>query len=150
MDEVVWAVDPAKDTAEGLMNYLGPLSEELLSGTGVRCRLEIPMRLPAHAVSARIRHGILLVVKEALNNCLKHSRASEVWIRGDLQDGILSLEIEDNGCGFRTAELETHRAGCGLRNMRHRVETLGGKFQVLSQEGRSTWIRLEVELARDG
>jgi ligand-binding sensor domain-containing protein/signal transduction histidine kinase len=150
MDEVVWAVDPAKDTTEGLMNYLGPLSGELLSGTEVRCRLEIPMSLPAHPVSARVRHGILLVVKEALNNSLKHSGASEIWIRGDLRDGILSLEIEDNGCGFRAAELETNGGGCGLRNMRHRVETLGGKFQVLSQAGRSTWIRLEVDLAREG
>jgi signal transduction histidine kinase len=149
MDEVVWAVDPAKDSVEGLMNYLGPLSDEVLQDTAVRCRLDLPLVLPSQPISAKARHNILLVVKEALNNCLKHSRASEVWIRAGLQGPVLSLQIEDNGTGFNGEDAEANHARHGLQNMRQRVEHLGGEFEVLSQIGRGTRIRLEIDLSRN-
>jgi signal transduction histidine kinase len=149
MDEIVWAVDPAKDTLEGLMNYLAALSDELLQGADVRCRLDLPPVLAVQPISAKTRHGILLVVKEALNNCLKHSGAKEVWIRSSLQGSALRLQIEDDGSGFISENTEAQHVGHGLQNMRQRIEKLGGAFSVVSQPGRGTRVILEIDLLRD-
>jgi signal transduction histidine kinase len=149
MDEVVWAVDPTKDSVEGLLNYLGPLSEELFQGSDVRCRLDLPPSLPALPISAKARHSLLLVVKEALNNCLKHAGATEVWIRVSLEDTILTLRIEDNGSGFHTGNPEPNRVGHGLRNMRQRIQSLGGKLDVASCENHGTGVQLQIDLSRN-
>jgi signal transduction histidine kinase len=148
MDEVVWAVDPTKDSLEDLMNYLVSMSEQLFQETSINCRLDIPLDLPSQPISAKARHGILLVVKEALNNCLKHSGGSEVWIRASLQESVLQIEIEDNGNGFKNGGSEAKRAGNGLRNMRQRLEDLGGGFKVFGQPGRGTKIQLKLDLSR--
>jgi ligand-binding sensor domain-containing protein/two-component sensor histidine kinase len=150
MDEVVWAVDPARDSVEGLLNYLGPLAQEFFLGTTVRCRLDFPPVLPPQTVSAKARHGLLLVVKEALNNCLKHSRASEVLIRSRLQGSVLSLQIEDDGSGFDGCNPEVHRGGRGIQSMRRRVEGLGGEFALDGRTGSGTRIFIKIDLARMG
>ncbi|HNQ90359.1 MAG TPA: two-component regulator propeller domain-containing protein [Verrucomicrobiota bacterium] len=151
MDEIVWAVDPAKDTIEGLMDYLVPMGEGLFRDTPIRCRIDIPVDLPSRLVPARARHGLLMAAKEALHNTLKHSRAAEVWIRARLQGSVLRIEIEDNGCGFEEGAREILRGGGhGLSNMRRRIEDLGGRFRISSRPGRGTTVLLEVDLAHEG
>lgn len=149
MDEVVWTVDPAKDSVEGLLNYLGPLSEELLQGTAVCYRLDLPLAVPTHPISAKARHDILLAVKEALNNSLKHADATEIWIRGSLRGTFLSLRIEDNGSGFEPEQAAVDRVGHGLQNMRQRIENLGGTFEAVSRFGEGTRIQMEIDLSRN-
>lgn len=150
MDEIVWAVDPAKDTLEGLLNYLAPLSEEFFEGTPIRCHLDIPLVLPSQPVSTKARHSLLLVAKEAMHNCLKHSGATQVWIRANLDESVLRIEIDDNGCGFKQSDAEAGGAGNGLRNMRRRVEELGGRFALISHPGEGAKIVFEVDLSRHG
>jgi ligand-binding sensor domain-containing protein/signal transduction histidine kinase len=149
MDEVVWAVDPAKDSLEGMMNYLAPLGQELLQGTDIRCRLDLPPVLPSLPISAKARHGILLVIKEALHNCLKHAGATEVWIRGSLEGTILTLRVEDNGSGLNNGIHEVNRAGHGLQNMRQRMHKLGGKLEVASRDNLGTQVQLQIDLSRN-
>ena len=55
MDEIVWAVNPQHDTLEGLVGYLVEFAQEFLTAAGIRCRLEIPIHLPAIPMSAEVR-----------------------------------------------------------------------------------------------
>lgn len=80
------------------------------------------------------------VTEEALNNIVKHSKATEVKISLTMPtEGKLVLEIHDNGVGF---DLNTVQAGfhVGLQSMQIRVERIGGIFQIES-EPKSTTIR---------
>ena len=159
LDATVWAVNPRNDTLESLVTYTCNHAEDYLKSAGLLCRLEVPDRLPAHPLTAAVRHNIFLIVKEALHNVVKHAAATEVFLRiGAHADG-LKLMIEDNGRGFtpqdqsppREKRIESDRQGRspgnGLMNMRKRAEELGGRFELRSEPGRGTKIQLDVNLA---
>jgi signal transduction histidine kinase len=102
-----------------------------------------------------IRHALFLVVKEALNNVVKHAEATEVTISMELNASNFRMGIEDNGKGFLierkavpassdTSDLPS--LGEGLSNMRERVESLRGRFELISQPGQGTRIGLQVPI----
>ncbi len=142
MDEIVWAVDPQHDTLDSLASYLGKLIHELIGGSGIRCRLDFPMQLPAWPVTAEVRHNLFLAFKETLHNVLKHSAATEVNISFKLELTAFAISITDNGRGFDPAEKESrprpHRNG--LVNMRQRLQEIGGRCEIRSQPGHGTQI----------
>jgi signal transduction histidine kinase len=84
-----------------------------------------------------------MAVKEALNNALKHSQATEVRIGLGVTDGWMTITIADNGCGFAVSQ--ARGKGNGLDNMKQRLEQIGGRLVLESEPGRGTTIRLEAE-----
>lgn len=141
MDEIVWAVNPANDTLDSLVGYISHHASEFFEGTGIRCRLEIPVRLPRRVLSAELRHNLFLMVKEAFNNVLKHSQATSVTVRVAANDSTMQIVIEDNGRGFKANGTPPERHGNGLANLERRTESLGGRLQVTSMPGEG--VRLE-------
>jgi signal transduction histidine kinase/ligand-binding sensor domain-containing protein len=139
MDEIVWAVNPRNDTFDGLVTYLGRYAEEFLKMAGLRCRLDLPLEVPAWPVAAKVRHGLFLAFKEALNNVAKHAATSVVRISVCTQEEGFELLIEDNGKGFKTEQGE--RAGRnGVANMRSRLAEIGGSCVLESEPGKGTRI----------
>ena len=117
----------------------------------------------ADAIRARHRIGVLVdlcdepplpintkvslyrVAQEALNNILKHARASQIQIRMRCDNGIIGLEVEDDGTGFDTRqEFPGH---LGLQSMRERVAELGGQFSVESTLGSGTRVIVQIPVA---
>jgi signal transduction histidine kinase/ligand-binding sensor domain-containing protein len=154
MDEIVWAVDPQHDTLDSLASYLGKLIHELLSDSGIRCRLDFPAHLPVWPVTAEVRHNLFLAVKEALHNVLKHSEASEVRISLALEPAAVTVNISDNGCGFDSAVLtKTALNGGhprprlnGLLNMQKRLQEIGGCCEIQSESGRGTQVTFILQV----
>ena len=72
-----------------------------------------------------LAHDILAVTREALSNCARHAHATAVTISLVLQDGLITLDITDNGRG-----LGTPARSSGLSSMRRRAERNGGTFQL--------------------
>jgi len=142
MDAIVWAVNPKNDTLDNLANYLTQFAKDFLDCTPIRCRIDVPPLLPEVALSAEIRHNVFLTVKEALNNIVKHSGASEVWIRVSEETGAFSITIQDNGRGFHVPQISQFASGQGLRNMKKRLEEIEGKLEVESQPGQGTAVKL--------
>jgi len=142
LDEIVWAVNPRNDTLAHLIDYTGQFAANYLRAAGVRCLLDVPEQPPTHEVPANTRHNVFLVVKEALQNVIKHARATEVWLRIQATTEGLRIVIEDNGCGF---ERPTEDAlADGLRNMRQRMNELGGQCRIQSRPGAGTHIIVEA------
>jgi signal transduction histidine kinase len=144
LDEIVWAVNPENDTLEGLAGYLNQYANQFFESTSIRCRLEIPAKLPTLLLPADVRHDLFLVVKEALHNVLKHSQASQVRVRLTAIDSTVEITVTDNGCGFNAAGAGEGRKGNGLGNMRQRMEALGGAFHLESATGQGTSLRFTV------
>ena len=143
LDEIVWAVNPRNDTLAHLIDYTGQFAVDYLRVAGVRCRLDLPEHTPEREVSTDIRHNLFLVVKEALNNIVKHSHATEVWLRISADERELRIGVEDNGVGFEGQKVE---AGAdGLRNMRQRITDIGGQFKMESRTGGGTKVFVEVK-----
>jgi ligand-binding sensor domain-containing protein/signal transduction histidine kinase len=146
LDEIVWAVSPENDTWNSLVEYLSEYANEFFAGTAIRCRLEMPMDLPPYPLPSEVRHGLFLVFKEALNNSLKHARASEVRIRVSQNDARVELTISDDGRGFELEKAGAAARGNGLNNMRQRVESLGGSLGIASAPGKGTTLTVGIRL----
>jgi signal transduction histidine kinase len=142
LDEIVWAVNPANDSLPSLASYLRHVAEEFFRTTEIRYRLDVDQSLPAVALTSEIRHNLYLVVREALNNIAKHSRATEAWLRIHWQDQSLHIVVEDNGCGFVASEAALLRNG--LSNMRRRLEKIGGRFGCETRAGSGTVCRIHL------
>ncbi|HTB84158.1 MAG TPA: sensor histidine kinase [Candidatus Sulfotelmatobacter sp.] len=144
MDEIVWAVNPKNDTLKEMADYLVFFTEDLLRPSGLACTLNVPLNLPDISVTAEVRHNLFMVVKEALNNAVKHSSASEVKFSLNYTADKLEVEIADNGQGFR---IETAAStGDGLENMRRRADATGGVLEIKSEPGQGTSVRMQVLL----
>lgn len=136
MDEIVWAVNPQNDTLEDLISYTSKYAQEFLGLAGIRCRLDVPHTLPGDPLSAETRHNLFLVVKEALHNVVKHSKASEVWFRISPGQDSFVLMVEDNGIGIdlQAENLSPSEgriaSGNGILNMSRRTSEVGGTLEI--------------------
>src|SRR5205807_4899034 len=128
LDEIVWTVNPSNDTLDGLINYVCKYAQEYFEIAGLRYRLEVPPQLPNEPISPELRHNVFLAAKEAVNNIVKHAQASSAWLRLRLEPDRFVLEIEDNGRGLTAADKNKGRNG--LRNLRKRMEDIGGQFEI--------------------
>lgn len=146
LDEIVWAANPSNDTLEGLINYACKYAQDYLELAGLRYRLDVPAQLPAQSIAPDLRHNIFLAFKEAVNNVVKHAQASEVKIRLRLTATTCTLEIEDNGRGPGEAATKTGRNG--LRNMRKRMEDVGGAFEMVPGPQNGTLVQLTAPLGK--
>ena len=146
MDEIVWMITPQNDVLPNLIDYIGEFTVEFLRTAGVRCRVDLPDHPSLRPVAADLRHNLFLAVKEALNNVVRHSRATEVLLRIVADDRALQLTIEDNGTGFDTAP--SAKGADGLRNMCQRISEIGGRFQMESRPGSGTRIVIELDWPR--
>jgi signal transduction histidine kinase len=148
LDEIVWTVNPSNDTLEGLVNYVCKYAQDYLALTGLKYRLEVPAQLPATPISPELRHNVFLAAKEAINNVVKHAKASSAHVRLSLEADRFVLEIEDNGRGVAAADAAKGRNG--LRNMRRRMQDVGGSFELSPGSGGGTRVRLGAPLPRPG
>lgn len=137
LDEIVWAVSPRNDSLDRFAAHLCTYAPEYLRAAGVRCRLDVPLELPATRLPANVRHHLYLAFKEALHNVVKHAGATEVWLRLSYSERELSLVIEDNGRGFQSGN-GAATGEDGLDNLRQRMLEIGGRFEQLSQPGHGT------------
>jgi signal transduction histidine kinase len=145
MDEIVWAVNPKNDTLSEMADYLVYFAEDFLRPAGITCQLEVPLKLPPTPVAAEVRHNLFMAVKEALNNVVKHAGAREVRFGLELAGHRLTVEIADDGRGFRAEEAQG--AGNGLDNMRRRMSAIRGETILHSQPGEGTSVKLQVPLS---
>jgi signal transduction histidine kinase len=84
------------------------------------------------------------LIQEALNNILKHAKASSVNIRIYSDPNILIIEIEDDGIGF-DAQKESRSGGMGLETMQERAAALGGELIISTKPDHGTLIRTIIE-----
>jgi PAS domain S-box-containing protein len=126
------------------METLGEKHPELEIALEVECQEE---DLPDE-----IRLGLFRVYQEAVNNIIRHARATRLEVHFKEDDSHAALEIFDNGVGFTLPRdwLELARRGhLGLVGMRERTEAMGGTIRISSQPG-STRIEVSVPLGKLG
>ncbi len=146
LNAIVFAVNPQNDSLEHFVAYIYKYVEKLLGATAIRCRIDVPLDVPDMPVSSEVRHHVVMSIKEALNNALKHSEATEISVEVEIAGTLLRICLQDNGKGFKPSE--TDRLGNGLLGMRKRMKEIGGCVAVDSIPGKGTRIRFEISLKR--
>jgi signal transduction histidine kinase/ligand-binding sensor domain-containing protein len=140
MRDFIWVLDPENDnlydTILRLKDFANDLFEHSIirfSSTGLEeGLLQIPL-------NANQRRHLLLIFKEAMNNCAKYAGATEASLAMELNGGFLRISFSDNGRGF---DMSQAAHGNGLRNMRARAEKLGGELEIITKNGKGTTIVL--------
>lgn len=144
MGGIVWANNPEFDTLDDLSAYAREYTAGFLASSNLEATLEFPESGNNPPISGFVRRHVLLILKEALQNVVKHARASRVRVALELNDHQLTLCVADNGRGL--PEKGQRRFGTGLTNMRTRVEELGGALVINSGPGQGTAVRVRVPL----
>lgn len=95
-------------------------------------------------ISREMEINIVRIIQEALGNIIRHSKASECRILIRKNDGFINLEVSDNGKGFEIENITPKSVGLGLTGMKERVRILHGIFNINSEPGKGTRIRIEI------
>nr|WP_317043919.1 ATP-binding protein [Niastella yeongjuensis] len=132
MNTIIWTMKSSNDTLESLIAYIRAHAIEYFDSTPIECRVQLPVLIPQAEVSGEKRRNIFLSIKEALNNAMKHSQASQIHIIISTNDNLLMIKICDNGIGIDANKLR--RFGNGLSNMRRRMESIEGSFKIESEK----------------
>jgi ligand-binding sensor domain-containing protein/signal transduction histidine kinase len=145
MDEVVWTVNPKNDSLPNLAAFLSDYTERFVATTEIRYRLELDPDFPPLPVSAQIRHNLLLAVKEALNNAVRHGAPQIVYLKIHLEGGTLEVVVSDDGHGFEVRNVRAD--GNGLSNLVERMALINGQAAIRSEANKGTAVTLSVPLA---
>ncbi len=128
-----------KGLAATLREHLEAWSRQ--TGIAADFRVQGEQRLPLETAQALLR-----VAQEALANTAKHSQARQVRVCLRWRGESVQLTIEDDGQGFDPATARGH--GLGLTSMAERVQSLGGRLEIIAAPGRGTRIEATIPLPR--
>jgi two-component system NarL family sensor kinase len=128
MSEIIWALNESNQSLEELIYFIRSQASEMVQNAKLIFHGELPNKIPDLSFGwTRNRHTYLLV-KEAINNAIKHSNASEISLKFEINNQLV-ITIQDNGIGFDTSK---DFKGNGLNNYAKRIEKLEGNYNISS------------------
>ncbi|MFT3822792.1 MAG: two-component regulator propeller domain-containing protein [Chitinophagaceae bacterium] len=141
MKDIIWSIDARYDTIAGMIGHMRDHVYNVLTPADIDFSFTVAGLSEQEKLPADFRQQVYLVFKEAINNVVKHAKATGVQISLTKENGSFIMEINDNGKGIDTARYSN---GQGLSNMRMRAQRLKGSVDVIS--GNGVTIRLKVPL----
>jgi signal transduction histidine kinase/ligand-binding sensor domain-containing protein len=145
VDEIVWAVNPVNDGWEPLISYFEQYTEYFLGNSSLRFHFVRPADLLDMKVASKTRHHLLLAVREAIGNILKHASATQVSIVMSIKNNTLKIIVKDDGVGF-DPEVDAGIGHNGLKNMQRRMNEINGSFEIKSNAGEGSTLTFMAEL----
>lgn len=147
MNEVIWALNPLNDKLEDLVAYVHYYARTVTDqhDMDLGFKTDLPMKSPI-LLSAEQRRNTFLVIKEFLNNTIKHSKSQTFGIRISIQNTTLQVELSDTGRG--SPESLSSDFGNGISNMRRRIETCGGSFVFEKNEPQGLKLNFTLPLKK--
>ena len=125
----------------GLIPALEQLFEQYQKSTEVELRSQLIE--PSNRYNSKTEVAIYRIVQEAITNAVRHGKPTIIWVHIAAKKDITELLIRDNGAGFDTLN---KKPGHGLKNIRERTESIGGQYEMNSEEGKGTQIKVAIPL----
>ena len=124
--DFIWSMKPREDEFMTISSRIKTYTNEILGDTTINHHLDIDNNIDI--ANFTLRKNILLIVKEALNNAAKYSKATNQYLHLKIEGQKILLSIQDDGIGMN----EQNAAGNGLANMKKRAEEMNGVFEMES------------------
>lgn len=130
---------------QGLWAALEWQAQEFAESSELRCdsRLDVAAGTPVPTGTLAI--AVFRIFQEMLSNVARHAQATAVTIRILAEDGLLGIEVIDDGCGAPAAAFDSPRA-YGVLGMRERAGHFGGELAITSRPGAGTAVRLRIPI----
>ncbi|MCE9647143.1 MAG: GAF domain-containing protein [Chloroflexi bacterium] len=111
-----------------------------------RIKIDLKWNVDNDYLPQTLSRELLIVVREAVTNAVKHARANSITITGTVKSNILHIRVSDNGRGFDPKHV---RRVNGLASMRYRMTELGGDFNLVSEPGKGATIDLSIPVNKE-
>lgn len=144
--DIVWMLNYENNTLEKLMWYCRSYAENIMESFSISVHTTTADSIPRLKIKDDIRKNLFLCVKEALNNVLKHAKATHVELLFQYQSSVFSIEIIDNGRGFDKTPHKGIKNGLG--NMKKRMESIGGQF-LISSNSKGTSVIFSIDIPQN-
>ncbi len=145
MKDMLWAMDPDKDSVYDLYSQIREFGLELFDNTGILFDAEeISAELKARIISPAHKRHVLLIFKEVMNNSLKHAHSTNTHLDLVKDDNHIKFRFRDNGKGFK---MNGHNVGHGLNNVKRRAHLIHAEMNIHS-EGDGTVAELDLPIDR--
>ncbi|MEO8087119.1 MAG: ATP-binding protein [Bacteroidota bacterium] len=143
MNGIIWALNTKDDSLSNLVAYIRQQAFTLFEDAPMSIILNTPEQVADIPMSGVFRRNIYLAVKEALNNALKYSQATEVNLKIEIIRDMLIIIIGDNGNGFDVENAIAGKkiiGGNGLANMKKRMDEINGELKIESEINKGTMV----------
>ncbi len=144
MDDIVWSINPVNDSMRKITARMKEFAGNALEAKDIEYSFHIDEAVKELSFDMETRRSIFLIFKEAINNILKYSEATEVNIDMHVCKKMLYLDIADNGKGFDPSKPLSASRGNGLRNMQKRAEGMKATYKLITEPGKGTGIQLSI------
>ncbi len=151
MNDIVWAINPRNDSMEKIIQRMESFTKPLAAARNIHFDLQYDASILSPQLDMERRKNFYLIFKEAVNNAIKYSGASELLAKIYSTNNKLVLTVNDNGVGFNLekemAGNKTTLSGNGLKNMQTRAAQVNGKLTIISHSGKGTVITHSLPLS---
>jgi PAS domain S-box-containing protein len=137
---IAWS-EPKILSGQQLKTAIEQLARTIKGAHLLQFRLQVDIMAASQLTAGEANH-VLYIVREAMSNSLRHSRAKTGVVMLQMRKGRVHLQVEDDGVGFDPAVNEG--TGQGLRNITARAKELGAQLGIVSEPGRGVRIALDI------
>ena len=133
-------------------NSLKEMLQDMANEICARAEIKLEMNLAGlnQKLSWDVEIAIYRCIQEALTNVARHARAQNVLIDVGMQYETIEIAITDDGKGFDVNKVEKGSQHVGLNGMKERVSLVDGRFNITSELGKGTSIKIEMPFKKGG
>ncbi|MDZ7897410.1 MAG: histidine kinase [Arcicella sp.] len=143
MQDTIWAIQSKNDDFSKFTDRMRGFATEVLAAKGISLDFDNQIVSNKNSLSMDARKNAYLIYKEAINNIVKHSKASKAEVRISEENNQILIEISDNGIGFNPNQATE---GNGLHNFEQRAEDHEMQLNIDSMQGKGTKVMLGIPL----
>ncbi len=143
--DIIWILDKEPETIESIFGRISSFSLPMTQAAGCGLEIIIADDLKQYSLAAEEKRNVYLVIKEAVNNCIKYAGCKTIRLEAVKENNQVIITIADDGKGFdNTGKIKVSEGGGGngLKNMQLRCNEIKWKLAVDSAPGKGTSIQL--------
>jgi len=141
LEVIAWATNPQHDTFKSFKELINKYAAPVCYAKNIDLNIQCDGVNDNMMMPGDIRQNLFLIFKEAINNTIKYSEASQCNVQTFIRDHKFYFEIKDNGNGF-SGTIKGN--GTGWKNMQKRVRELNGKIIIASEQSKGTSINITL------
>ncbi len=139
LSDIVWNINPRYDDLQNLFIRMKRYAADMMDGKNINYEMEFPEHADKIMLTMEKRRNLYLIFKEAVNNLVKYSKATQTTIIIKADRKKIFLSIKDNGVGFDSNKAQY---GNGLNNMKQRAVACEATLEIMSKPGKGTQVDL--------
>ncbi|MDH3267442.1 MAG: histidine kinase [Ignavibacteria bacterium] len=143
MSDIVWVVNPQRDSLHDLIVKLKDSYNEFFSSIGISFQVNNIEKSDDIKLPMEYKQNLLLMFKEAINNAIKHSGCKKLVLEAFYKNDIIEIILKDDGSGF---DLNKVKFGNGIKNMENRANKIKGKLSWKTESGKGTTVKFSGKL----